>query len=429
MKKIKTGGLHYAWWIVIACICMKIGSSAAVAAAMSNFITPIVRDLGCEVSALTTFVSIEAVAMALMYTTASKILTTRKIGRVMGIASIVELGGLALMSTYRSVPMFYFSGLLIGVAQAFTGFVAIPILLNMWFRKKAGTVLGVVVAVSGAAGILYNLLSAQLITAFGWRTAYLVLAAIGAVITLPAVFLIIKSPAEVGCLPYGAEEAGSDEPEKRADWAASEWGLTRRQAFSSLFLYVAWLACIMYSYGSGVSGYTATYATMELGQSINFGAYAGIALSIGTIVSSLILGWINDRLGVRAGLVWGAVTTTLGYVLMLVSKANPLLVLPAAFTVGLGSSMYTVQCPLLARSIVGVKHYSEIWSLMMMANSLIGGGLYSSIGLFYDKLGSYTGAFIMAIALYVGALVVGALAISLAGRHKKAEEELLKQKL
>lgn len=206
-------------------------------------------------------------------------------------------------------------------------------------------------------------------------------------------------------------------------------GLTRKQAFSSLFLYIAWLACIMYSYGSGVSGYTATYATMELGQSINFGAFAGIALSVGTIVSSLILGWINDRLGVRAGLVWGAATTALGYAVMLASKANPVLVLPAAFTVGLGASMYTVQCPLLARSIVGVKHYSEIWSLMMMANSLIGGGLYSSIGLFYDKLGSYTGAFVMAIVLYVGAFLVGALAISLARRHRKEEQEALRQKV
>lgn len=421
MKKFKEGKFHYAWLIMIACIFMKVGSSAAVMAAMSNFITPIVQELGCEVSQLTTFVSIEAIAMALMYTTASKILTTKKIGLVMGLASVMEITGLALMSTYHSVGMFYLSGLIIGVAQAFTGFVAVPIVINMWFRKKAGTVLGIVVAVGSASGIIYNLLSAQLIVAVGWRTAYLIMAAMAAVLTLPAVFLIIKSPKEVGCQPYGAEEvpAVTGNNVRTIETDAS---LTRKQAFSSMFLYVAWLACILYSYGSGVSGYVATYTTMELGQTINFGAYAGIALSIGTVISSLILGRINDKLGVKVGLAWGAITTTAGYVFMLASRLTPMLVLPAAFVVGLGASMYTVQCPLLARSIVGVKHYSDTWSLMMMANSLIGGGLYSSIGLFYDKQGSYAGAFIMAIVIHISAFFVGALAINMSKKRKMAIE-------
>lgn len=418
MKKIREGKQHYAWKIMFACIFMKLGSGAAVMSAMSNFITPVVQDLGCEVSTFTTFVSIEAVAMALMYTTAAKILMKNKIGLIMGIASVVEIVGLGLMSTYHSVGMFYFSGLIIGVAQAFTGFVAIPIVINMWFRKQAGTVLGIIVAIGGGAGIVYNFLSAQLITVLGWRMAYLTLAILAAIITLPAVFLIIKSPQEVGCGPYGEEELSADEV-KKLEGAGTEGGLTRKEAFGSLFLYIAWLACVLYSYGSGVSGYVATYTTMELGQTIRFGAYAGIALSVGTIISSLILGRINDKLGVKVGLAWGAVTTGLGYLVMLMSRLTPTLVLPAAFIVGLGASMYTVQCPLLARSIVGVKHYSEIWSIMMMANSLIGGGLYSSIGLFYDKIGSYSGAFVMAIIIHIAAFLIGALAITVSKRNPK----------
>ena len=95
-----------------------------------------VYELGCQVSELTMFVSIEAIAMALLYTTASKILTTKRVGIVMGLAALTEVVGVALMAFYQSVYMFYISGLLLGIAQSFTGFVAIPIVLNMWFKKR-----------------------------------------------------------------------------------------------------------------------------------------------------------------------------------------------------------------------------------------------------------------------------------------------------
>ncbi|HJC48919.1 MAG TPA: MFS transporter [Candidatus Lachnoclostridium pullistercoris] len=417
----KSSRLHYAWKIMIACMCIKMGSAGALTVAMGNFVTPVVKDLNCEVSSLTMFVSIQAMSMAFMYTIASKILMSRKIGRVMGIASVAEVSGLALMSSYHSPYMFYLSGLITGVAQAFTGYVAIPTVINMWFKKKAGTVLGMVIAVGSAAGIFYNMLSARLIVVFGWRAAYMILALIAAVVTIPAVFLIIKTPRELGLSPYGEEAVIDNGAERKSAAAESGYGITLKQAFHSGFFYLAWFACILISYASGVSGYTATYTTMELEQSIAFGSAAGICVNVGTIISSIVLGRLNDKLGVRAGLIWGAGTAFIGYSIMLLSRTTPMLVLPGAFIVGLGASMYAVQCPLLAKKIVGDRHYSQIWSWMMMANSLIGGGLYSSIGMFYDKFGSYKGTFIMAIILYAGAMMIGMTALSVSERNKRRE--------
>ena len=403
-----------------ACIFLKLGNGGASAALTGNFVTPIVEELGCAVSTFTTLVSVQAISMAVLYPIAAKILSTRHIGRVMGIAAVTEVVGIFLMSTYRSVYMFYFSGILIGTAQAFTGLVAIPILINMWFRKKAGTVLGIIIAVSSAATIGYGLLSAQLITLFGWRPAYQVMALMAFVISVPAVFLIVKSPSEMGCAPYGTEQEDRKSQIAEESSTGAMWGMTRNEAFRSIAVYLAWFACLCYSIGSGVSGYIATYSTMEVGQSINFGARAAMCMSVGGIASSLILGRINDRFGVKAGLLWGAAFTTLGYGVMILSLEHPYLIFPAAVAVGLGNSMYQVQCPLLVRSVVGEREYSSIWSVMMVANSLIGGGLYGSIGLFYDKGGSYCGAFILAVGLYIGALFLGSFAVS---RRATAETE------
>ena len=48
----------------------------------------------------------------------------------------------------------------------------------------------------------------------------------------------------------------------------------------------------------------------------------------------------------------------------------------------------------------------------MMGNSMVGALSFSSIGLFYDKGGSYRGAFLMAICLYLAAFLIGSAAIA-----------------
>lgn len=414
---MKKKQIHYAWKVVFACILIKLGTGGLTGVAMGNFVTPIVQELGCQVSELTSYTNFNAISMALLYTTAAKWLNTRHIGRIMGVASIAEVVGLALMATYRTPQMFYLSGVVIGVGNAFTGFVALPIVINMWFRKNNGTVLGTVVAIGTAASMLYSLVTAQLITHLGWRISYIIMAAAAACISVPAVFLLIKTPEEVGCLPYGAEEAES--VGTTIERPAAEFGLSKKQAFRLPLLYIAWIACVMYSYSCGVVGYVTPFVTMELGQSINFGATVAVVSGMGGTLSSLVVGKINDRLGVKAGLLWGTVTTVLGYSAMFLSFRNPMMVYPAIFLVGLGNSMYMVQCPLLARSIVGSREYSGIWSLMMMVNSLIGGGLYSSIGLFYDKMGSFGGAFLMAIGFYIVASILGCISIDLSRKMHK----------
>ena len=219
----------------------------------------------------------------------------------MGFASLAEVIGLGLMSTYHSVYMFYFSAALIGVAQSFTGYVAIPAVINMWFKKNNGTVLGVVIAIGSAATMLYSLLTGQLISNFGWRQSYFIMAIMAAILTVPAVFLFIKRPEEAGCEPYGAGEEVAT-----INDSGDGFSLTKQQALKMPMFYLAWLACVCFSYGSGVAYYTQTFSTIELGQSITFSSIIGVCLSLGTIFSSLIVGRINDRLGVRAGACMGS---------------------------------------------------------------------------------------------------------------------------
>ncbi|MBC5581398.1 MFS transporter [Anaerofilum sp. BX8] len=409
----KQGSIHYAWVVVLCCVMMSFTSMIA-NAACGNFTTPVVQELGCSVSSFTLFISIQAGSMALMYPIAAKVLTTKPIGKVVTAALLLQLVALGLMGTYHSVYSFYLSGVLSGVGSAFSYLIALPIIINMWFKEKAGLALGIVTSFGSTFGILSSLLSAQLIVHVGWRNAYFILALCG-MVSLPVVFFLLKTPEEKKTLPYGSEQPreGGTAP------ASAEWGLTRKQAFRHPMFYLAWLTCLCYSLGSGVPSYSATFATMELGQSIQFGSYAAVCVSLGMIACGFILGFINDRFGARAGMIWGAAFNVAGFSVMMLAIRSPMLVLPGCILLGLGGSMYTVQAPLVARSVLGPKHYSEIWSVMMIGNSLMGAFSFGPIGLFYDKTGSYRGAFIMAMAVFTAAVFVGSAALSLSKKYRR----------
>lgn len=419
MSAAKKEKFHYAWVILSCSILMAVAGFGVVGNVTGNFVTPVVKEFGVSVSSFTMFTSIEAASMALLYVIASRILTKYRIGRVIGTALLVQFIGIALMGTYTAVPMFYFSGILLGIGAAFTRFTAIPILINMWFKKKAGFALGITMSFGSIGGIIFNYVSAGLITAYGWRNAYLILAIIGAVVTVPPIMLFVKSPQEKGILPYGVNEQEASVPELVRSASLREWGPTRKEIMRMPLFYLVWLTCICYSIGSCMTGYVANFTTMELGYTINFGSMVSIIVTIGAIICSSVLGLLNDRFGVRSGLIWGAVFSVTGMSMMVMSITNHAFLLPAAAIMGLGGSMYTVQAPLLSRTILGGRHYASVWAVMMMGNSLAGAMSFGPMGLFYDRTGSYRGAFILCMSMFVVALATGWIAV---GKGKKLKE-------
>lgn len=419
MQSVKKQKLHYAWVILTCSILMAIAGFGVAGSITGNFVTPVVQEFGVSVSSFTMFTSVEAAAMAFLYIPASKVLTKHRIGHVMGIALIVQSVGIALMGIYSAVPLFYISGALLGVGAAFTRFTAIPILINMWFKKRAGFALGLTMSFGSLGGILFNYISAELITSCGWRNAYFILAAISAVISILPVMLLVKSPEEKGVLPYGMESNNAQASYVSETDSNLDWGPTKKEALRMPLFYIVWLTGICFSVGSCMAGYVANFTTMELGYSIKYGSLVSIAITLGTIICSSILGLLNDKFGVRAGLVWGVVFSVVGMSMMILSIKNHAILFPAAAVMGLGGALYTVQTPLIARSTLGGQHYASIWSVMMMGNSLAGALSFGPMGLFFDKTGSYRGAFMLCIVMFILSLILGWIAV---GEGKKLKE-------
>lgn len=402
---------HYAWTIVICCILVYFTTSVT-GVSLTNFVTPVVTEFGIGVQQIMLTSSIECAVMAVLYPVAGKVLNKRKLQIIVPAALLLMLLGMFLMGSYQSVTGFYVSGVMIGIGSAFTQYLAMPLIINMWFKKKTGTALGICVSCGTAFGIIFNLLSAQLIVRLGWRGAYHVLPLIPLIVALPYIIIHLKSPKEAGCLPYGLEDR--DEILVTDEVEENNWGVTRKQAFRMPMLYLAWATCLCYSVGSSVPSFTATFATLELGKSVEFGSLAISIYNIGAVICGYLLGRINDKFGVRVGMLWGFTFMTLGMVGMILSINNSAFMLPSCFIMGFGGlNMYSVQAPLVARTVVGDRHYSEIWSILMIGNSMIAAFVISPIGGIYDATGSFRGAFWIGIITFGAAFVFGSIALKM----------------
>ena len=83
--------------------------------------------------------------------------------------------------------------------------VAFSRIISAWFNRRLGLALGIALAGVGAGGFGWSLLIQKLIDLYGWRTAYLGIALVIAVVTLPALLLTLRDrPADLGLTTDGA---------------------------------------------------------------------------------------------------------------------------------------------------------------------------------------------------------------------------------
>lgn len=130
---------------------------------------------------------------------------------VIGGAVLLSVGGFAAISLYTSYDGWLVSGDVIGFGFSFITYLMGPILISNWFKKNAGTVLGVVLACSNLGGAVFGTVSGKLIAGLGWQSAMLICAAIALAVGLPfAIFGLKYAPnTEKGECAFGGESGGA----------------------------------------------------------------------------------------------------------------------------------------------------------------------------------------------------------------------------
>jgi MFS family permease len=331
----------------------------------------------------------------------------------MAVGALAALAGGILIDKYGPRIVALFMGLAIGAGLVLTSFTTaywqlfltfglllaagsgpifsiISSTMARWFRKKRTLVLAIAQSGAGFGTVLMAPLTAFLVSALDWRTAYLIIGLGASVIIVPLSLLLKKEPGEIGVLPYGEVKSAPKTAGSVVTTAAPQDSLAQILKSKNFWLFVS--VTLLFGFCVFlIITHLVPHAT-DIGIPATEAASILSAIGVCAIVARIVMGISADRLGRKlvtmvcalslcAGMVW------LGWARELWS----LYLFSLAF--GLGQGGFSPTMASLAGEIFGLQHLSTVMGIIDVAFNI--GAVIGPLagGLIFDASGSYEVAF------------------------------------
>ena len=395
----KQGKIHYAWWIMVASAAIYAASVGIIVSCAPILYRTVAEDFDVGVSDISLYTSLMYLTITILLPFAGKILNKFDIRYILTIAGILNALAFGLMGTYNSVFPFYISGIVLGIGSTFLIYGSIPLIMNNWFKAKVGTSLGTAMAFMGVGGAIFAQVTGGLIESIGWRSTYIVLAIIVAILILPfSIFVIRSKPEQLNMTAYGADKMDVHATKIKK---APETGVLIGVAMKSPAFYLVILFTGLFGLASTVSFHVPNFV-QSIGFTATMAATGVTFITIGQTSGKFLLGAINDKFGIKVALFVGICGGLIGVVALLISDSFGIGMLYAGTLLfGIGFSGSTILPPVVIREVFGGRDYASIYTTIMSASTLgvaFGTTLFSYL---YDSTGSYYIVFIIVIVLFV----------------------------
>jgi predicted MFS family arabinose efflux permease len=297
-----SGRLHYAW-VVAAVIFLALLFSAGVRSMPGVLLVPLETDLGWDRATLSAIISVGIALYGLMGPFAAALMQRFGIRPVL-LVTLLVMGGSVASTTLATRPwqMMLTWGVLTGLATGTIANVLGATIVSRWFKSQRGLAMGLMAASVSTGQLVFLPLLAWLITAVGWRSASLGVAALSLSL-LPVIYLLLpERPGSVGLRALGAV----------SDDAAPMLGNPILNAFKVLgkgirtpifwLLFSSFFICGLSTnglVGTHLIAFCLDHGIPEL-QGAGLLAAMGILDLFGTTAS----GWLSDRFDNKLLLAW-----------------------------------------------------------------------------------------------------------------------------
>ena len=412
-RKVFFGYFVVAALVLTSFIPLSLGLSCA-----GIFYPAVSADLGIGTGLLGYYTSILWLAAMVALPAMGRLLGTRDARVCVGGAVVVMAAAFVWLSFTHSLWQFYVGAAAMGFGVGMLLFLAPSTLINRWFFKRSGVLLGVVMAFTGVGGVVWSSVGGMLIQSIGWSATYLAFAVLS-LATLPAVlFMVASRPEDKGLVPFGATSDSAWVKSGSAAVAgasAPAEGVPASRAFRMPVFFLIVAMCFMLNFGMYVYFMIPSYMnTLELAAAMPLlGATASSVAMTGQTVSKLVLGYVGDARP-YASTVLTLTLGILGVALLLVGGASAAVLYLAVFVYGCFYGITNVMTPIITRRAFGDAEYPAIYSRVSMAASV--GSVVSGFiwGASIEATGGYTLMFVGVIAV-MALTVVAVLAIGRLG--------------
>ena len=314
----------------------------------------------------------------------------------------LSLGYVLMSQTSATWQLFLVYGLIVGSSVSVAN---VPLLttLSKWFIGRRGLMTGIVKAGTGLGILGMPLIASHLITSYGWRTSYLVLAAIALVGVLPLAQFLRRDPEQKGLKPYGIDASTSNI--SRLPFG----GLTLGKAVRTRQYWTVAAICFLFWYCMhSVMVHIVPHA-MDIGYSPVRAASIISVIGGVSILGRVIIAGSSDRIGSRRAMIICSLILVISLSLLYFTRELWQLYLFAAIY-GFSHGGFAAMVSPLVAELFGTRFHGSLYGVITFCGT--GGGAIGPLiaGRIFDVSASYQLAFLILIVASVIALM---LAISL----------------
>lgn len=402
-------GSNYAWAVAIACVCFYAVPLGLMANHAGLFLTPVINEFGWSQTEASLYMSIQPWVAAVCTPFAGKLLSKYNPRIVMTIAALVfGLSSLAC-AWFTSPIQWHIYGVLYGASAAFWMYIATPTMVNRWFAKNNGTIIGVIGVFVSLLGAIMSPIIGGWIAEWGWQQTRIVLGIAVTIISAGGTLLLLReSPEKMGVLPWGYGEATEAKQTAASKWEVGpDEGCMQKDAIKSPALWMLVLMAGLFVLSASFNQQAARYAAVnplfgESGAAI--GAMAVSVIMYASIVGKFGLGWIADHFGARVSGITAGVCGLAGAAVIMFSGGSVMMFYVGAALFGLGYSALNIVPPMACRQAFGQKDYANIYSIVATGLNVLSGFAALMYATLFDLTGGYQAAMVVMMVFY--ALVI-----------------------
>jgi len=284
-------------------------------------------------------------------------------------------------------------GVLTGLGIAFTAFtLAMAAMVRAVGPGKRSFVLGLGTAAGSFGMVVFSPISQGFISAYGWYTALLLLAAI-VLILIPMVL----------CLPDSADSVAGNESSMDMNQTLKGAVIEALQNRSYLLLTTGFFVC-----GFHVAFITVHFPAYvrDLNLSPEIGAWSIALIGLMNILGSIASGLAGQRWSKRLGLSFIYFSRAVVILILLLLPKTPFVVLAFAAAMGI---LWLSTVPLttgIVAQVFGIKYMGTLFGIVFLSHQI---GSFTGVwlgGLIHDQTGSYNGMWWAGVALGVLAALI-----------------------
>ncbi|MBI3127847.1 MAG: MFS transporter [Candidatus Tectomicrobia bacterium] len=398
--------LRYYGWLAVGLTFLTMATGGAVVGTFSVFYVAFLEEFGWSRGDTALGFSFSMVTFALSAGAIGSLIDRWGPRAVIPCGVAVLGAGLALMSTVDSLAELYiYYGVVVALGITLIGFVPTSTVVSRWFRRRRATAMGLALSGRSFGGMLLVPFSAYLIGAYGWRGAYLILAAGIALPLLPLTAALHRRPP----LPAEERSLAPGSPPEEGLWGPAFWFVFTAGLLHGVGFSIVGLHQVAHLVDAGVGAMTAASLMGALAALRTLGGMAG--------------GWCGDRLGrTRTYFISSAAGLAGVFLLMNVNAERWLLAYLYVVFLGLGDGARGITFLSIKADLFPARSFGRI-----LGYSQIGSGLAAAAGpwlagYIYDVLGSYRYAFWLVVIVDVLSLATVAAAAVRGGTGARRRE-------